>query len=217
MNLKCNFCDPTITKKMREQGQKPVKSINTETDSYVKDEKGKYYHEQCYVHHLKKRKKLNEEEAIEKLEERKLITELEVKELIEKDNFYNWIMSTYEAPLPAYYCTKISKIRDGSYEKVHEPIDYKTLLDIYQKMEKYLKKQSIKKGIKIVGQRMNYELAIVLSNYGDYKNHLAKQKEEINKQKEIDESIKEKKRFKEKKKSKKEEFNLSDVMDELLL
>jgi hypothetical protein len=218
--LKCNFCDPTVTKKMKEEGIKPTKSIDTEADDYVKDDKSKYYHAGCYVQHLIKRKKFSEEDALIKLRIQRDLVQEELKELREKSSFYDWIKQFYDSPLPAYYCTKVSEIVKGVHEKVNEPIPYNILQDIYQKMATYLRKNAAYKNFNNIGQRMNYDLAVVLGNYGDYKNYLAKQKIEKENTKQATTSIEDQKKISKvirKKEEKSEDFSLSDVLDDLLL
>jgi hypothetical protein len=219
--LKCNYCDPTITKDMREQGLKPTKSINSEVDGYVKDEKNKYYHVECYVQHLMKRKKMGEEEAREKLKIQMDLVKAELKEMEEKDKFYKWIMNFYDSSLPAYYCTKITEIINGQYEKVNEAIPYGTLLDIYEKLANFLRKNAFKKDFKNTGQRMNYDLAVVIGKYGDYKKYIEKQKIEQETAKATSDTLEDQTKvnhvLKKKEKAENEDFHLSDVLDELLL
>lgn len=219
MFLKCNYCDPTITKKMREQGIKPIKSIDTEKDEFVKDEKGKYYHLDCYKKHLLKRKKMNAEEIEAKLYERLKITMQEIKEQEEKDRFLRWIMNFYDGSLPSYFLKKLKTVREGTYEGLNEPIDYKTLLDIYEKMASYLTKNASKKTFKNTGQRMNYDLAVVVGNYGDYKKYINRLAAESDKKQEIEKSIQEQKKINKiiERKDQDDDFALGDVIQDLLL
>jgi hypothetical protein len=219
--LKCNYCDPTITKIMREQGLKSTKSINPEFDEYVKDEKNKYYHVECYVQHLIKRKKIGEEEAREKLKIQLELVKVELKQMEDKDKFYKWIMNFYDSSLPAYYCTKITEIVNGQYEKVNEAISYEVLFDIYDKMANYLRKNAFKKNFQNIGQRMNYDLAIIIGKYGDYKKYIEKQKLEQETTNATNSTIQDQTKvnhvLKKKEVTENEDFNLSDVLDELLL
>lgn len=221
MLLKCNFCDPTLTKKDRESGLKSTKSIDIDKDNYVKDEKNKYYHVECYTHHLIKRKKLSKEEAEEKTKEREDVLKEELEELKNKDKFYQWIKSFYDAALPAYYCTQISNIVKGEHEKTNEPIGYHILLDIYEKMRLYLIKNAAKKNFKTTGQRMNYDLAVVIGNYGDYKSYIEKQKSEVETTKTTTTTLSDQKKvsnaLKKKEEKEDENFNLYDVLDDILL
>jgi hypothetical protein len=219
--LKCNYCDPTITKIMREQGLKSTKSINPEFDEYVKDEKNKYYHVECYVQHLIKRKKIGEEEAREKLKIQLELVKVELKQMEDKDKFYKWIMNFYDSSLPAYYCTKITEIVNGQYEKVNEAISYEVLFDIYDKMANYLRKNAFKKNFQNIGQRMNYDLAIIIGKYGDYKKYIEKQKLEQETTNATNSTLQDQTKvnhvLKKKEVTENEDFNLSDVLDELLL
>lgn len=221
MLLKCNYCDPTLTKEMKVQGYKGKKSINTETDEYVKDEKNKYYHINCYIQHLIKRKHMDESEAIATMEIQLAKVKQDLKELQEKDRFYKWIMKYYDTSLPSYYCTKVTEIISGTYEKVNEPIPYNILLDIYEKMAIYLNKNASRKMFKNIGQRMNYDLAVVLGRYGDYKNYIEKQKLEKEKTIIVKETLQDQKKIsqiiKNKEENNNQSFNLSDVINDMLL
>jgi hypothetical protein len=206
---------------MKEEGVKPSKSINTETDDFVKDEKGKYYHINCFKGHLKKRLKKNDDEIDLLLQERIEITKLEVAEAKEKDKFLKWIMDFYDGSLPTYFLKKLQSIRKGSYEGINEPISFETLLDIYMQMEKYLKKIALTKNISNVTQQMNYDLAVIVGNYGNYKKYKYKQQLENEKATKAIETIDEQKKIEsaisKRKTSKDDEFNLSDVVNEILL
>jgi len=202
---------------MKEQGLKPIKTIDTDYDEFLKDDKGKYYHVDCYRQHLKKRKKMTEEEIESKVNERIEISKLEVLENERKREFLNWIMDFYDGSLPSYFLKKLQMVRTGTYEGLREPIDYETLLDIYTHMENYLNKIAAKKQLKTT-QRMNYDLAVVIGNYNDYKRFKERQKKnsvdkvEIDKHTTVTEKVKRAEKIK-----KKEEFDISDIMGELLL
>lgn len=221
MFYKCNHCDPTITKKMRDQGLKPTKSINVENDSFVKDEKNKYYHIHCFKEHLRKRKKMNEEQIETTLEKRLEITIREMQESEERSNFLQWIMDFYDGSLPSYFLKKLKDVREGTYEGLNEPIEFLTLLDIYEHMANYLKKLAAKKQIQNVTQQMNYDLAVVVGNYGNYKRYKEKQKLEHDKSESATNAINEQEKVQtainKKKDSQNDEFNLSDVLDDILL
>lgn len=223
MLLKCQVCDPTVTRKMRDDGVKPIKTINTKVDEYVKDEKNKYYHAGCYVQHLIKKKKMSEEEANSKLNERICTTKKELKELEQKDEFYQWIKNYYDASLPAYFCTKVAEIVKGTHERVNEPISYEILLDIYKTMAVYLHKNANRNNIKKTKDRMNYDLAVVIGNYGDYKKYKMKEKQDSLSKIDVENKINDAKRYQDMigdrvKQSKNDnDFELLDVLEDLLL
>lgn len=218
MFLKCNHCDPTITRKEREEGIKPVKTIDTETDNVIRYKK-KYYHHDCFVEHMSQKEK-SEEEIYEIIAECQREQEDIIKENAEKDSFFTWIMDFYDSNvIPEYFMMKIHHVRIGKYKGLREPIDYVTLLDIYQHMERYLRKLSMKKEFAGIGQHMTYDLAVVVGNYEDYKRY--KQKQELNKGNEggVDRQINvdEKVKKAQQKESKSDEFDITEVIDDLLL
>lgn len=216
MLRKCHYCDP-VTKR----GEKTVKSIDTDKDDFVKDEKNKYFHLECYKKHLKN-KKMSDENINEIINELLEKQKLEIQEANEKDEFLQYIMNFYDGSLPSYFLMKLQKIRKGEYEGINESIDYVTLLDIYKHMESYLRKIAIKKQIKNTQQQMNYDLAIIVGNYGDYKKYKEKQRQNVEDTNNIEKLIKSKENSKKvisrkQTKNENEEFNLLDVIDDILL
>ncbi|MFC8685999.1 hypothetical protein [Brevibacillus porteri] len=216
MFYKCNFCDPSV-----KRGEKPIKTVNTEVDDFIKDDKGKYYHTNCFRMHLRSRKKMKDEEAIENLiTERKKVQVDEIKEIRSRARFYEWIMEYYETDLPPYYCIKIDAIRKGKHEFLREQIDYDTLLDIYLHMASYLNKVAVQKQFNKVTSRMNYDLAVVIGNLGDYKRFKAKQSAQEADNITIEGKLKDSEVVRaalNRKESSESEFNITDIMDELLL
>ncbi|GED73054.1 hypothetical protein BRE01_67560 [Brevibacillus reuszeri] len=212
MKLKCNYCDP-----------KNVKSIDSETDDFIRDnDTKKYYHTDCYMLHLKTRKRLTDEEIETRVSERVAYREQEIREMIDKNNFFQWLMNYYDAALPSYFYMKVQSIRTGKHELVKDPVNYETLLDIYQHMESYLNKIAAKKQMS-VSSRMNYDLAVVIGNMGDYRRYKAKQLTanveamEIETRLEDGKIVQEIHRQRREKNKRANEFDITDVMDELLL
>lgn len=223
MLYKCNYCDPTV-----KRGEKPIRSVDTEIQEHIKDDKGKYYHLECFRLHLINNKKIVDEEVIGQIVSGLMAkTEIEVKESTEKDKFLKWVMDYYDGSLPAYFLTKLQSVREGKHESINEPITYETLLDIYQYMARYLQKIAATKKIDNVSQRMNYDLGVVIGNYGDYKKFKRKQqgfsieKEEINKQIKVDNKLanidKNKKNKGQPESDDDKDFDITDVIGELLL
>lgn len=217
MLLKCNYCDPTV-----KRGEKQVKTIDTDLDDYIKDERGKYYHTDCYKLFLKIKKKKSDDEIIKIIKDRKEVQELEMKETISKDKFLKWIMNYYDSSLSGYFLKKLQAVRNGTYQGINEPIDYDTLLDIYIHMANYLNKNAIKRGVNSISNRMIYDLAIVVGNYGDYKRFRDKQRQNLIDTREIEENIERAKLIEKRKSqsvdmSKEKDFNIADIIDDLLL
>ncbi|RNB59418.1 hypothetical protein EDM57_04560 [Brevibacillus gelatini] len=216
MKLKCNYCDPTVKK-----GQKQVKSIDTDVDDYIRDPSTKkYYHTECYRLHLKLRKGMTNEEVERMVSERLAAREQEMQEKVERDRFFKWLMEYYDSDLPSYFYMKVNSVRTGEHKLVKEPVDYATLLDIYQHMANYLDKLALKKQMS-VSNRMNYDLAVVIGNLGEYKRFKAKQMMSDSETKEIEQRIEDRKIIerihKNNQDNKHENFSITDIMDELLL
>lgn len=221
MYYKCNYCDPTISKEMKKEGYKTIKSINASTDDYIRDEKNKYYHSECYVMHLMTKKKLSENKAIEKLKEQKSLLKNELQEVQNKSFFYEWIKNFYDSSLSSFFCSEITKISNGTHEKINEPVLYADLLEMYQKLSNYMIKKARTIQFKSVNQRMNYDLAIVIGKYGDYKKYKEKQSQQVETILQVDSKIEDSIKYEESLKNReiinKDEFDLVDVMDDLLL
>ena len=213
MFFKCAYCDPSV-----KRGETPIKTIDTDNHLYIKDKNKKYYHQECFESYLRTKKKLNEDEIKLLIDERIEQQEKEMLELQEKDAFLTWVMNFYDGTLPSYFLKKLQSVRDGTFEGLNEAINYSTLLDIYQYMANYLNKNAMKKQINKTTQRMNYDLAVVIGNYGDYKRFKAKQhanqvtKETVTRQTDVDKKVQQASKVK-----KKEDFDITDYMDDLLL
>jgi hypothetical protein len=214
MKYKCNYCDP-VTKR----GEQPIKSIDTDGDDFIKDEKNKYYHLECYKLHLKKRKKKSDEEISQIVSDRLKEQQVEIQEAKEKDRFLTWIMDFYDGSLPSFYLKKLQSVRNGTHESIREPIDYATLLDVYGHMRNYLNKVAAKKQFNNITGRMNYDLAVVIGNYGDYKRYKERQSRSTIEESKIDNQLSMDKKVKsvQQQKGKKDEFDITEVMDDLLL
>ena len=114
-----------------------------------------------------------------------------------KDKFFNYIQETYNiSVIPKYTFIKLSKINNGEYKGLKEPISYEDLLLMFQKQYNNLNKlyqQNIVKGNTFddLG-RFNYDLAVILSKYDSFKKWKLKQQiheADINKQKEEENKI----------------------------
>lgn len=217
MNYKCQYCDP-VTRR----GEKPVKSINIEEDDFIKLLTGKYYHTECYREYLRNQTKtsFSEEEIDSKILEIKKRQEEEIQEAKEKDKFLQYIMDLYDCTLNSYFLKKVNAIRKGEDEKVSDEVTYFEMLEIYQYMKGYLNKASSKKAFQNKSQRMNYELAIVVGNIGDYREYKQKMRERQEDEQQTDHSILQMDKVNIKnlpKKKKKDEGITREDMDDLLL
>lgn len=213
MNYKCQLCDPVTPK-----GTTPIKTINSETDEFIND-KGKYYHKNCYKRFLLNKKGVSVQEAERIYNERLKETLLIANESNQKDKFLKWVMEFYDGSLPSYFLKKLKSVREGTHEGIPEPITYETLLDIYKNMENYLRKLAAQKQIQDDTQRMNYDLAVVVGNYGKYKRFKEKQRLNEGDKKQIDKQIEVTNKVNNIKieSNSDKEFDIADVINELLL
>ena len=82
--------------------------------------------------------------------------------------------------LPKYFFINLDKIYKGEYKNLKEPVPVEDLFDMWQKKMDYLNKTytyNKEPGKDMQGvQRINYDLAILLSKYDSYKRWKEKQK-----------------------------------------
>lgn len=215
------------------------KEIDITKDDYLK--KVRFMHADCYkLKYSKKFKGLINEQiqlirdqmSIEKKEQDEKILEKERKSLeakkkeLERNNnrnlFINYIKETYDiTTIPKHFYIKLSSINNGTYQGMSEGITYEDLLYIFQRKQRYfdtvcLRNTSKGKEIKGIG-RVNYDLAIAINLYDEYKEWKRKQQilasDTINQVK--TEENKPKIDFSKIKSNVNDDSDLSDVIDEL--
>ncbi|UUV25971.1 MULTISPECIES: hypothetical protein [Lysinibacillus] len=226
MKYKCHSCDTKKLKELKLQGLDKDKdgksirlqSIDTEKDSYLKIN-GRYYHEECFRNELIKKGKMSKEEIDNMIIGCQLEQRKDKLLAISKNRFYEWIKEHYQVTLPNYYCMRIDKITQGRDERVYGSISYDEFLEMYSMLVNYLAKQTLNKKFKNTSQRMNYELAIVISKYEDYKNYKEKLEEKNYQVVDIKSKIESSNKFNqvvEKARKDAEDFRVADIHDELI-
>jgi hypothetical protein len=143
------------------------------------DYNGKHYCSRCFCKMLtdKKRGKLTEQEAIKKTEEELKKRGEIVNKQIERDNFYYWLEDAYNITIiPEYFYIKIDKITKGEYKDMRSPIPFSSIVDMWYKGLDWLNKINYNKHMDGVS-RINYDLAILLSYYDVYKQHMEERNE----------------------------------------
>lgn len=228
MHLKCYWCD---TKKQKEdklngvdikENKESYKSINKETDSYIRIN-NQHYHEDCYREKLSSgKKKYSDQEINDEINKYKVIMDEKLWNDIMRDKFYAWIKYHYQSNLPTYYILRVDSIAEGKDVKkqVYGSIKYEEFLEMYEKLINYLAKQTMNIQFKDTSQRMLYELAIVISQYENYK----KFKDNIAKREEmkvdVDKKLQDSNKFSEvssKVRSQEDDtLYIADIMDELI-
>lgn len=178
MHLKCQWCDTKRQELDKQNGvdikanKESYKSINKETDSYV-HVSNSYFHEDCYREKLTSgRKKYSQEEIDNKINELKVALDEKRLTDIVRDKFYEWIKNHYQVALPTNYVLRIDSIAKGQdrNKQVYGKITYDEFLEMYQKLALFLTKKTMNIQFKNTAQRMNYELAIVIGQYENYRN-----------------------------------------------
>lgn len=179
MLRKCNYCD-----------KDKERSIDIAVDDYIyiqRNQRKIYYHTFCYKIYLQNKLQMNEEQALQEI----LIIKSKMRnmseEAIYRDKLCKHLMELYGISyLPQYFFIKLQKINDGEYKKCSEPISNQELYEMYSNPKQIIKmhKIAVQKNIDL-DNRLDWDLAIVLSDYSKYKSWKLKQSdpEEIDNQK----------------------------------
>lgn len=165
---------------------KEIININDTNEDFFVIQKGKtntYTHSKCYVkyHTTKKRSPKTEEECKLFIEKCKQTNNNLSKEKNIKNELYEFLFDMYDISyFPKYFYIKMSSVYDGTFKNLNRPVPPEDLLDMWKQKKNYLNKvseQNQKKGMEIVGvNRVNYDLAILLSKYDSYINWKEQQK-----------------------------------------
>lgn len=162
---KCNVCKKDI-------------QINNPDEDYIvfKNNKANVYcHSQCYIDKetTKKRKSKTFEECIDFIKQCKKDNEKLIKEKIVREELYNFLFDMYGiVKFPNFFFVKMESVFNGTMENLKMPVPPEDLLDMWKQKRNYLNKvaeQNRKKDNEITGvNRVNYDLAILLSKYDSY-------------------------------------------------
>jgi len=221
---KCGLCD--YDKHGKSLGNE-IKSINLETDDYLKSD-GKFYHTDCFIKKEQSRKKnrLSDYQIQLLVIKTKDKNKLELQKIVDADRLAYWLYDCYEVTvLPSSFFNKLKSINDGSYKGLKEGIDNESILNIFIKMKLYLDKnaESLKnkgRGFKGVTERINYDLSVIINNYDKYKVWKKEQESQTLRNVEQDNYVEKKQLFDNKIKnidnrSKNDEIDIVSLIDEL--
>lgn len=146
--------------------------INYENFIYYKK---KYYHFDCFINEQlnKKRNKLTKEEWIEKAIEIQKEGNEEINSNINREKLFKWLQCNYDiVVIPKYFFVKISNIINGNFQGMSKGIPPEDLLDMWKRKKNELDRineDNKRKGKVLIGvDRLNYDLAILLSKYDSY-------------------------------------------------
>lgn len=162
---KCSVCKEPIV-------------IGNNYDGYFIEYKGNNSsctHTKCYIdyHTTKKRKPKTIEECNEFIN----LCNEQAKSVEKKQNIrnelYDFLFEMYNISFfPNYFYIKMDSVYKGTYKNLNRPVPPEDLLDMWRQKRNYLDRvaeQNRKKGTEISGvNRVNYDLAILLSRYDAY-------------------------------------------------
>lgn len=163
---KCSICKEAID------------ITNSNEDFFIISKNGtnSYTHSCCYIKHYtseKRRKPKTVDECKQFIKDCKSQNKDIVKAKNIKDELYAFIFDMYGISFfPNYFYIKMDSVFKGTYKNLNKPVPPEDLLDMWKQKKSYLEKvaeQNRKKGTEIDGvNRVNYDLAILLSKYDSY-------------------------------------------------
>ena len=162
---KCSICKELI-------------ELDNNSENYFIEYKDKCsfcYHTKCYIerHTKKKCYSKTEEECIKYIEECREVAKAIQKKKNMRDELYQFLFKMYDKSFfSSSFYIKMESVYKGTYKGLNRPVPPEDLLDMWQQKSNYLNKvaeQNRKRGVDISGiNRVNYDLAILLSRYDDY-------------------------------------------------
>ena len=162
---KCSIC------------KEPIYINDTNEDFFItlKNETKSYTHTNCYIKKqtTKKRSPKTVEECREYIEQCRQNTKVTEKKKSTKNELYEFLFDMYDISyFPQYFYIKMDSVYKGTMKNLNKPVPPEDLLDMWKQKRNYLDKvaeQNRKKGNEISGvNRVNYDLAILLSKYDSY-------------------------------------------------
>ena len=162
---KCSIC------------KNPIYINDTNEDFFItlKNKTKSYTHTNCYIKKqtTKKRSPKTVEECQKYIEQCRQNTEVTEKKKNAKNELYEFLFDMYDISyFPQYFYIKMDSVYKGTMKNLNKPVPPEDLLDMWKQKRNYLDKvaeQNRKKGNEILGvNRVNYDLAILLSKYDSY-------------------------------------------------
>ena len=162
---KCSIC------------KEPIYINDTNEDFFItlKNETKSYTHTNCYIEKqtTKKRSPKTVKECQEYIEQCRQSTKAIEKKKSTKNELYEFLFDMYDISyFPQYFYIKMDSVYKGTMKNLNKPVPPEDLLDMWKQKRNYLDKvaeQNRKKGNEISGvNRVNYDLAILLSKYDSY-------------------------------------------------
>lgn len=162
---KCSICKEPIY----------INDANEDFFITLKNETKSYTHTNCYIKKqtTKKRSPKTVEECREYIEQCRQDAKVTEKKKSTKNELYEFLFDMYDISyFPQYFYIKMDSVYKGTMKNLNKPVPPEDLLDMWKQKRNYLDKvaeQNRKKGNEILGvNRVNYDLAILLSKYDSY-------------------------------------------------
>lgn len=183
---KCNFCDKV-----------GKKTVDIMSDDCVKFD-GKYAHINCYKNHLVTRKKckLTENEAISEISRLVELNKSHIEDIYYRNALMDIIFKKYEiTAVSTFFYKKLDDINNGDYKGIlKNGISNFELYEMYsnEKLLRKLDNIAFKNNVR-QDERPNYDLAVVIN---EYPNYVKFKQRSMDSREEVNESVKDMKRYK---------------------
>lgn len=185
LTRKCSICKNNFN--ISEVDYLKNKGLFMETDCFIKKEKSKGLSEdiiQDKINIIKETMKIEmqvkRERELEKEKKKFKAKQIEVERQKYKGEFIKYIINNYDlSTIPKVFYIKLSQINNGTFNGLTEGISYEDLLYIFKRKQKYFDRiylNNMSKGKVLNGiSRVNYDLAIAINLYDEYKQWKRKQ------------------------------------------
>lgn len=162
---KCSICKELIN----------INDTNEDFFITLKNGSKVYTHSHCYIEKqtTKKRSPKTIEECQAYIEQCRQDSKSDEKKIFSKNELYEFLFDMYDISyFPKHFYIKMNSIYKGTMNNLKKSVPPEDLLDMWKQKRNYLDKvaeQNRKKGNEILGiNRVNYDLAILLSKYDSY-------------------------------------------------
>lgn len=143
----------------------------------------KYYHKHCFLELIEKRteqaKNKTTKQYLKWMEVKKNLNEIlsfseqHIRNSLYKDVLNDFLLKTYNMTvIPSYIWLKLTQITKGEYKNISVKIPLSEILDMWERQMKFLDKlayDNMTKGKELInGDRINYDLSVLLNKYDSY-------------------------------------------------
>lgn len=153
--------------------------------------KKSYYHKECFIEKANKSASTNRstakewQSALDNFSDIEKETKEVLRQSIGRDMLNDWLLKHYDIDVvPSYFWQLVADLRNGKYKsKRCKPIYTDTLAAMWKwgqvNLDKvYANNKNKRQGPNSDTDRLNYDLAVLLSHANDYKKYVTRTKEE---------------------------------------